>query len=176
MPDKTANSYIADQGELVFTTTAAAVAAITFITVAEAMILDLVLRKFEETSPKTREYSEVFVSGDISPIKTMSSKQTATEWTLTIIDDYSAGGAYELGATTPWTTAVQLFQEYMDASYTIEELSLTPAGGTAANIETTLVNVDVKSITHPPIDADATNPSEVTIMLVVESYSKAAHG
>jgi len=175
MPDKTANSYISDQGELVFVISAAAVTAIAAITTEEDMILDLVLRKFEETSPKTREYSEVFVAGDVSPIKTMSSKQTATEWTLTILDDYSSGGTPELGGT-PWTTAVELFQEYMDAAYTLEELSLTPAGGVAGDIETTLVNVDVKSITHPPIDSDATNPQEVTIMLVVESYTKAAHG
>lgn len=175
MPDKTANSYIADQGELIVTIPQGEVDLLTAVTTAEALTFDYVLRKLEETSPKTREYSEVFVTGDITPIKTMSSKQTATEWTLTIVDDYSSGGTPELGGT-PYITAVEVFQDYMDNSVVMSDLALTPAGGTAGDIETTLVNVDVKSITHPPIDADSTNPQEVVIMLVVESYTKAAHG
>lgn len=171
---KTANSYVSDQGELVLTVSAAAVAAMTELTTAEALVFDYVLRKLEETSPKTREYSEIYVTGDNTPIKTMSSKQSATEWTLTIVDDYSSGGTPELGGT-PYITAVEVMQAYMDNSFTIEDLACTPAGGDTGDIETTLVNVDVKSITHPPIDADATTPQEVTIMLVVESYTKAAH-
>ncbi len=174
MPDKTANSYISDQGEMVLTVTAPEVALLTVVTTAEALIFDYVLRKLEETSPKTREYSEVFVSGDITPIKTMSSKQTSTEWTLTIVDDYSSGGSGELGAA-PYITAVEVFQDYMDNAVVMSDLACTPAGGTAGDIETTLTDVDVKSITHPPIDADSTTPNEVTIMLVVESYTKAAH-
>jgi len=170
---KTANSYIADQGELVFNVDLVLVAIAYFTTQPEAIVMDSVLRKLEETSPKTREYSEVFVSGSISPIKTMSSKQTATEWTLTIIDDYSSGGTGEFG--TDQLHAVEMFQQCMDNALVIADLSATPAGGTTGDIETTLTNVDVKSVTHPPIDADATNPQEVTIMLVVESYTKAAH-
>lgn len=171
---KTDNSYVSDQGEMVLTVSAAAVAAVAELTTAEALTFDIVLRKLEETAPKTREYSEVFVTGAITPIKTMSSKQSATEWTLTIIDDYSSGGAGELGGI-PYITAVEVMQAYMDTPFTIEDLACTPAGGAAGDIETTLVNVDVKSVTHPPIDADATNPQEVTVMLVVESYTKAAH-
>ena len=174
MPDKTANSYISDQGELVLTVTAGEVADLSVVTTAEALTFDYVLRKLEETSPKSREYSEVFVTGEITPIKTMSSKQTATEWTLTIVDDYSSGGSGELGGI-PYITAVEVFQDYMDSAVVMSDLACTPAGGAAGDIETTLTSVDVKSITHPPIDADATNPQEVTIMLVVESYTKAAH-
>ena len=169
---KTANSYIADQGELVFTVDAV-LTAIAYFTTVQPITMDSVLRKLEETSPKTREYSEVFVTGSTSPIKTMSSKQTATEWTLTIIDDYSSGGTGEFG--TDLLHAVEMFQQCMDNSLVLTELSATPAGGATGDIETTLTNVDVKSVTHPPIDADATNPQEVTIMLVVESYTKAAH-
>ena len=174
MPEKTANSYVSDQGEMVVTISAAAVAAVTELTTAEALIFDYVLRKLEETSPKTREYSELFVTGSNSPIKTMSSKQTATEWTLTIVDDYSSGGTPELGGV-PYITAVEVMQAFMDTPFTIEDVACTPAGGAAGDIETTLVNVDVKSVTHPPLDADSTTPQEITIMLVVESYTKAAH-
>lgn len=170
---KTANSYIADQGELVFTVDAAHTA-LAYFTTTGPVILDSVVRKLEETSPKTREYSEVFVAGSISPIKTMSSKQTATEWTLTIIDDYSSGGTGEFNSPD-LLHAVEMFQQCMDNAVGIADLSCTPAGGATGDIETTLTNVDVKSVTHPPIDADATNPQEVTIMLVVESYTKAAH-
>ena len=170
---KTANSYISDQGELVFNVDLALTAIAYFTTQPEAIVMDAVVRKFEETTPKTREYSEVFVTGSISPIKTMSSKQTATEWTLTILDDYSAGGTGEFGTDT--LHAVEMFQQCMDNALVIADLSCTPAGGATGDIETSLVNVDVKSVTHPPIDADATNPQEVVIMLVVESYTKAAH-
>jgi len=169
---KTANSYISDQGELVLTVDSV-LTDIAYFTTAEPVIFDGVLRKLEETSPKTREYSEVFVTGSTSPIKTMSSKQTATEWTLTILDDYSAGNTGEWG--TDELTAVETFQQIMDNALVIADLACTPAGGATGDIETTLVNVDVKSVTHPPIDSDATNPQEVVIMLVVESYTKAAH-
>ena len=170
---KTDNSYISDQGELVLTVDAV-LTAITYFTTLQDIIFDSVLRKLEETSPKSREYSEIFVTGSISPIKTMSSKQTATEWTLTIVDDYSAGGVGEFGGVD-LLHAVESFQQIMDNALVITALSCTPAGGATGDIETTLTNVDVKSVTHPPIDADATNPQEVTIMLVVESYTKAAH-
>jgi hypothetical protein len=169
---KTENSYISDQGELVLTVDAV-LQAIAYFTTAEPVIFDAALRKLEETSPKTREYSEVFVTGDITPIKTMSSKQTATEWTLTVIDDYSSGQTGEFG--TDELTVVETFQQIMDNALVIADLACTPAGGATGDIETTLTNVDVKSVTHPPIDADATNPQEVTIMLVVESYTQAAH-
>ena len=169
---KTVNSYIADQGELVLTVDAV-LTAIAYFTTAEDIILDGVLRKLEETSPKQRDYSEVYVTGDNSPIKTMSSKQTSTEWSLTIVDDYSAGLTGEWG--TDNLHAVEMFQQIFENSLVIGALSCTPAGGATGDIETTLTNVDVKSIAHPSIDADATNPNEVVIMLVVESYTKAAH-
>lgn len=170
---KTANSYVADQGELVLNVDAVLTAIAYFTTQPEGVIFDGALRKLEETSPKTREYSEVFVTGSNSPIKTMSSKQTATEWTLTVVDDYSAGNTGEWG--TDQLTVVESFQQIMDNTLVIADLACTPAGGATGDIETTLTNVDVKSVTHPSIDADATAPSEVVIMLVVESYVKAAH-
>ena len=49
MPDKTANSYISDQGELVLTVTAGEVADLSVVTTAEALTFDYVLRKLEET-------------------------------------------------------------------------------------------------------------------------------
>lgn len=171
---KTINAYTPDRGELVFTVSAALVAAIPGVfTTAEPITLDGVVRKLEETQPKTREYSELYVTGDNNPIKTTSSKVTATQWTLTIVDDYSAGKTGEWGTDT--ITAVEMFEALRDEPFTLEDLAVTPAGGATGDIETTLVNVDVLSMAHPITDADANTPNEVTIMLVVESYSKAAH-
>lgn len=170
---KTINAYTPDQGELVLTVSAAAVAAITGLTTAEAINLDGVVRKFEETTTKTKEYSEVYIAGDSNPIKTISSKVNATIWSLTIVDDYSEGAAGEWG--TDNLAALQLLQLYFDNDFTLEDLAVTPAGGTTGDIETTLTNVDVQSISHPMVDADSNAPNEVTITLVVESYAKAAH-
>ncbi|MCK5611840.1 hypothetical protein KAR91_58765 [Candidatus Pacearchaeota archaeon] len=170
---KTANAYTPDRGELVFTVSAALVAASTLFTTAEPITLDDVVRKFEETQPKTREYSELYVTGSSDPIKTTSSKVTATQWTLTIVDDYSGGGTGEFG--TDVLHAVAMFEALRDEPFTLEDLAITPAGGATGDIETTLVNVDVLSIAHPVTDADANTPNEVVIMLVVESYTKAAH-
>ena len=55
MPDKTANSYVADQGELVLNVDAV-LTAIAYFTTIQGVNFDGVLRKLEETSPKTREY------------------------------------------------------------------------------------------------------------------------
>jgi hypothetical protein len=170
---KTANAYTPDRGELVFTVSAALVAAVALFTTAEPIILDDVVRKFEETQTKSREYSELYVTGSSDPIKTTSSKVTATQWTLTIVDDYSSGKTGEHG--TDLMTAVEMFEALRDFPFTLEDLAVTPAGGATGDMETTLVNVDVLSVNHPVTDADANTPNEVTIMLVVESYSKAAH-
>ena len=172
---KTANAYTPDNGEVTVEITAADFAALSAdFTQADTIIIDGVVRKFEETTPRTKEYSELYVTGDTNPIKTISSKVNATVWTLTIIDDYSSGDAGEWGADT--VTALQIFQEFFDLTRIITQITVTPAGGVAGQIETTLVNVDVQQIGHPMTDADSNAPNEVTVLLVVESYTKATHG
>lgn len=170
---KTINAYTPDQGELVITLSAADIAAITAFTTAESIILDGVVRKLEETTTKTKEYSELYVTGDTNPIKTISSKVNATVWSLTIVDDFSSGAAGEWG--TDNLSVLEIFQEFFDITRAIADLAITPAGGATGEIETTLTNVDVQSIGHPLTDADSNAPNEVTIILVVESYAKAAH-
>jgi hypothetical protein len=170
---KTANSYVPDRGELEVTISAADVSAIAAFTTAEDVNIDGALRKLEETSPQTKEYSEVYVTAESTPIKTVSSKVPSTVWTLTIVDDYSKGSAGEWG--TDNLAALEIFQEFFDANITIDSLKATPAGTTAGMIQTTLTNVDVQTIPHPMIDADSNAPNEVAITLVVESFSKAAH-
>lgn len=171
---KTINAYTPDQGEVSVEITAADFAALSAdFTQADTIIIDAVVRKFEETTTKTKEYSELYVTGDANPIKTISSKVNATVWSLTIVDDYSAGLAGELGTDT--VTGLQIFQEFFDLTRIITEMFVTPAGDASPKIETTLVNVDVQSVSHPIVDADSNAPNEVTITLVVESYSKAAH-
>jgi hypothetical protein len=172
MPN-TANAYTPDRGELEVTISSADVTAIAAFTTAEDIDLSGVLRKLEETTPQTKEYSEVFVTATSNPIKTTSSKVNATVWTLTIVDDYSKGSAGEWGTDT--LAALEIFQEFFDASRTITNIMITPAGASAGMIQTTLVNVDVQSIPHPMTDADANAPNELPITLVVESFTKAAH-
>ena len=170
---KSINAYTPDNGEVEITISAGDVSAIAAFTTAESIVIDGVVRKFEETTPRTKEYSELYVTGDSDPIKTISSKVNATVWTLTIIDDYSSGAAGEWG--TDNLAALQIFQEYFDATRIIGSLQVTPAGGATGDIETTLTNVDVQQIGHPMTDADSNSPNEVTILLVVESYAKASH-
>lgn len=172
MPN-TQNAYLPDQGDLQVTISAADVLAIAAFTTAEDVDIRGALRKLEETQPLTRQYSEVYVAATSDPIKTTSRKNSATVWNLMLVDDYSKGDAGEWG--TDLLSAVEIFQEFFDAGITISTIKLTPAGTTGGMIETTLSEVDIQSITHPPIDADSTTPQEVTIVLVVESYTKAVH-
>lgn len=170
---KTANSYLPDRGELMVTISAGDVSAIASFVTAENINIDGALRKLEETSPRSKEYSEVFVTAEANPIKTMSTKVNATVWTLMLVDDYSKGSAGEWGTDT--LSALEIFQLFFDNNRTISQLLATPAGSTGGMIQTTLTNVDVQSITHPPIDADMTAPNETTVQLIVESFTKAAH-
>jgi hypothetical protein len=170
---KTINAYTPDTGEVVVTVSAADVAAMSELTTAQPLSIVTALRKLEETTPRTREHTEVYVTGSTSPILTMSDHLSATTWTLVIIDDYSLGLAGEIGTDT--LSAVEIFQAYFDNGRPIADVAITPAGGASPMIETTLANVEVKSITHPMIDADATAPNEVTIVFIVESFTKAAH-
>ena len=173
---KTINAYTPDQGEVAIEITVADASALgsDYTNVAtETVILDAAVRKFEETTTKTKEYSEVYITGSSNPIKTISTKVNATVWSLTIVDDYSAGLTGEMG--TDLNPALQIFQDFFDLTRVITEVFVTPAGAASPKIETTLTNVDVQSITHPMVDADSNAPNEVTITLIVESYAKAAH-
>ncbi len=170
---KTINSYVPDRGELEVTISAGDVSAIAAFITAEAINIDGALRKLEETTPRTKEYSEVYVTADSNPIKTISSKVNATVWTLNIVDDYSKGSAGEWG--TDNLSALEIFQEFFDVTRVIGNMKVTPAGSTTGMIQTTLTNVDVQTIPHPMADADSNNPNEVAITLVVESFTKAAH-
>lgn len=170
---KTINSYVPDRGELTVTISAGDVSAIAAFTTAESVNVDGALRKLEETTPRTKEYSEVYVTGSSDPIKTISSKVNATVWTLTVVDDYTKGDAGEWG--TDNLSALEIFQEFFDITRVISSLKVTPAGSTTGMIQTTLTNVDVQTIPHPMTDSDSNTPNEVAITLVVESFAKAAH-
>jgi hypothetical protein len=172
---KTVNAYVPDHGEITVSLTADDVTAITEITTEEVMTLDIAVRKFEETTPRTKEYSEIYVTGSNLPIKTISTKVNATVWTLTLVDDYSLGLAGELGGT-PWLTAIKLFELFFNNNRAISQMTVTPAGSGTANIETTLVNIDIQTIPHPMVDSENNAPNEISITLVVESFTKAAHG
>lgn len=171
---KTINSYVGDAGEITVSVTAADVTAIAAFTTAEAITIDGAVRKFEETQPKTREFTRTYVAGDnSSPIITASTKESESQWTLTVLDDYSKGSAGEWG--TDLLSAYEIFWEFFKAKREISQITFTPAGSTTGMIESTLTNIDVISMPHPMLDADVTDPQEAEIQLIVENYTKAAH-
>lgn len=171
---KTVNSYTPDGGEIVIEITAADVTAIgaPFVQ-ADDVVIDGVVRKLEESTPKTRQYSQTYVAGSNAPILSMSDKEAVSVWTLTIVDDYSSGAVGEWGLDD--LSGVEIFQEFFDAKRPITTIKISPAGGATGDIQTTLTNVEIQNMPHPPIDSDSTTVNEVAISLIVESYSKAAH-
>lgn len=171
---KTINAYVPDVSELEVEITAADVTAIAAFTTAEDVAFNGSARKMEETTPKTREHTETFVAGDnTSPILTMSTHQSASQWTLMVIDDYSKGAAGEYG--TDLLAAYEIFWEFFNAARAITSMTFTPAGATAGMIQTTLTNVQVKTMPHPSLDSEQIAPAEASIILLVEDYTKAVH-
>ncbi len=170
---KTANSYVSDQGEVIITLSAANITAITAFTTAEAITLDGAVRKFEQTGVPERTIAETRVTGDVAPIVTAGATKSMEEWTLTLIDDYSEGTAGEWG--TDLLAAYEIFVELDAASEHPTSLEVTQAGGTTGDIETTLVDPKIKSVSQPMADADATTPSEVIVVINCSSHTKAAH-
>lgn len=170
---KTINSYIGDASELGVTISAADVAAMAAFTTAELVQIEGAARKMEETTPKTRPHVETYVAGDNAPILTLTTHKSASQWTLTLVDDYSKGAAGEWG--TDLLAAYEIFWEFFDASRTIGNMKFTPAGGATGEIETTLTNVEIKTMPHPMLDADSAAPQEAEIIILVEDYTKAAH-
>ena len=170
---KTINSYTPDGGEVEITISAADVTAIAAFTTAEAVNVDGVVRKLEESTPKTRQYSETYVAGSNAPILSMSDKEAVSVWTLQLIDDYSSGDAGEWG--TDNLAGLEIFQEFFDAKRPITVVKVSPAGSDTGMIQTSLTNVEIQNMPHPMIDADSTTPNEVGISLIVETYTKATH-
>jgi hypothetical protein len=170
---KSINTYIPDSSELEVSISAADVAAMAAFTTEEAVNIDGAMRKLEETTPKTRPHTETYVAGDNTPILTLTTHQSASQWTATLVDDYSLGLAGEWG--TDDLAAYEIFWEFFNAARTITSILFTPAGSTTGMIQTTLTNVEVKTMPHPSLDADSAAPAEAEVILLVESYTKAAH-
>jgi hypothetical protein len=170
---KTANSYIPDQGEIAITISAANVSAIAAFTTAQEIVLDGALRAFRQVTPPSRTFEQTKVTGDTTPITTASKTKGAEEWEIVLVDDYSEGNAGEWG--TDLLAAAEIFFELFDNDQHPGGLQLTPAGGATGDIEYTLVNPKILSITNPPNDADATTPAEVTIRVGCDKNTKAAH-
>ncbi len=170
---KTINDYISDGGELEITISAADVAAMTELTTAEDIDLSGTLRRLTETQPESRPVSEVWVTGDASPLSNTSNKTTTSTWQVVLVDDYYKGAAGEWG--TDLLAAVEIFNAFYDNNRQISALLATPAGGSTGDIQVTLVNCNVNQRAHPIIDADANSPNEITFEMRVESFSEAAH-
>ena len=170
---KTANSYVADQGEVVVTLSAANIVAVTAFTTAESITLDGAVRAFRRTNNPELPVAETKVTGDTSPIVTAGKTKPAEQWELVLIDDYSEGAAGEWG--TDSLSAYEIFWELFSNSQHPDAIECTQAGGATGDIETTLTNPKLKAVGHAEINADSTTPAETTIMLVSETHTKAAH-
>lgn len=171
---KTINSYVADQGEVEITISAGNVSAIAAFTTAESIIIDGAVRSFKRTNNPERTTTSMRVTGDTTPITVTNNTIPHETWELVLVDDYHSGAAGEWG--TDDLSAVEIFREFFIARVAPGGLKCTPAGGAAANIETTLADVAVLSVSEPDIDADSTEPAVVTVMLSASASTKAAHG
>jgi hypothetical protein len=171
---KTINSYVADQGEVEVTISAGNVTAIAAFTTAEAIVIDGAVRSFKRTNNPERTTSSMRVTGDTTPITSTNNTIPHETWELVLVDDYHLGLAGEWG--TDDLSAVEIFLELFKARQAPGAFKCTPAGGGSANIETTLADPSVLSVSEPEINADSTEPATVTVMLSASSSSKAAHG
>ena len=170
---KTANSYTPDQGEVEVEISAANVAAIAAFSTAEPIVIDGSVRAFRQVTPPSKTREETKVVGDTSAIVSASKTKSGEEWELIVVDDYSEGLTGEWG--TDNLAALEIFFELWDGDEDPGGLQVTPAGGATGDIEYTLVNPVLLSVTNPPADADQTTPAEATVRIGCDSNTKAAH-
>jgi hypothetical protein len=161
----TANGYVPDQGEVAVTISAGNVSAVgaPFVT-AETIVIDGAVRSFRRTNNPPRPMESTRVSGSTTPIITVGNTVPHEEWELVLVDDWYGGiTAGEWGTDT--LAAVEIFQEMYDHRSDPGGISVTPAGGAAGDVEITLVNPKIISISRPEVDADRTRLNEVTVVL-----------
>ncbi len=171
---KTINSYVSDGGEVAVTLSAANVSAVAAFTTAEEIIIDGAVRSFSRTNTPLRTVAETKVTGDTTPIVTRSTNKSEGErWELRLVDDYYAGAAGEWG--TDLLAAVEIFKELDAANQDPGGLQCTPAGGATGDIEITLTNPKLLGLGLPGIDADATDPNEVSVFFAADGHTTAAH-
>lgn len=172
---KTANAYISDLGEVEVTLSAANITAVAAFTTAESIVIDGSVRMFVRTNSPKKAASRMNVTGDSEPIVTKSGRTQEEElWELTLVDDYYSGAAGEWG--TDNLAAVEIFKELLEANEDPGGLKCTPAGGSSANIEITLVDVRLLGVDLPRIDADSVDPEVVKVYFAASGHTTAAHG
>ena len=171
---KTANAYTADTGEVTITLSAANIAAIAAFTTAEEIVIDGAVISFRRTNSPERGIGQTRVTGSTTPITTISDTVPPETWELVLVDDY-----YEAISGGEWGTdtlaAVEIFQELFDARQDPTTIQCTPAGGSTADVETTLVNPRVVAVGHPEIVAESTTPATVSVTLSASSSTRASH-
>jgi hypothetical protein len=172
---KTINAYVSDLGEVEVTLNAGNVAAVAAFTTAESIVIDGAVRTFQRTNSPKKASSRMNVTGDTTPIVTRSGRIQEEElWELVLVDDYFSGAAGEWG--TDDLSAVEIFRELLAANQDPGGIKCTPAGGSAAHIEITLVTPRLLGVDVPKIDADSTDPEVVKVYLAAEGHTVAAHG
>lgn len=172
---KTANAYISDLGEVEVTLSAGNISAVSGFTTAESIIIDGAVRMFVRTNSPKKAASRMNVTGDSTPIVTKSGRIQEEElWELTLVDDYYSGAAGEWG--TDSLSAVEIFQLLLDNNQDPGGLKCTPAGGSSAHLEITLVDVRLLGVDVPRIDADSVDPEVVKVYFAASGHTTAAHG
>ena len=172
---KTINAYISDLGEVEVTLSSANAAAVAAFTTAESIIIDGAVRSFTRTNSPKKAASRTNVTGDTTPIVLRSSRIQEEElWELVLVDDYFSGASGEWG--TDDLSAVEIFYELLSNDQDPGGLKCTPAGGSSANIEITLVDVRLLGVDPPTIDADSTEAQTVKVYFACSSHTRAAHG
>lgn len=157
----TDNSYIADQGELTFTISAAGATA-TGLT-AGTYTADIVVRKFDPTEQPRRQSALVNVTG--GEINIAGKYRGRYVYQLVYVDDYAKGETGELGTSPNEFTVYEMMQLHLENEVAFTNFKLTPAGNAAGMIQWTAVNCIVEDNSGPKLDANSTLPDEKTAVL-----------
>lgn len=170
---KTVNAFIADQGEVAITLSAANITAIAAFTTAEEIVIDGAVVSFKRTNDPELPFVEEYVTGDDDPIILAGKQSPAEMWELILIDDYHEGAAGEWG--TDNLAAVEIFEELRAARQHPSAFQCTPAGGATGDIETTLETPKIVAVGQPEIDANSNQAAKVRILIRSANHSNAAH-
>jgi len=170
---KTINAYVADQGEVAITLSAANISAIAAFTTAEEIVIDGAVISFQRTNDPELAVIEEYVTGDDDPVLLVGKQLPGGIWELMLLDDYHEGAAGEWG--TDNLAAVEIFEELLAAKQHPTALQCTPAGGATGDIETSLVAPKVVSVGQPVIDANSSEGAKVRVLIRASGHTKASH-
>lgn len=169
----TANSIIADKGEITIKTGSAWATATGHP--AGTYTFDIVVRRFGPQETPRRSFAQTNVTG--GTIDTAGANKGAYRYEMAYVDDYVKGATGELSTSPNQFTCHELLEATRVAELPLDELTVTPGGSAAGMIEYTATDVEVLFVSAPAIDADAQNPMERTAEFAwnKDNFTDAAH-